>query len=235
MQDIQTPAMGRQTFLLVRGIGYCLLILFILDIISVAIPLKFTDSAWELSVYGQIIERVPILLFSFPFIFFGEYSARMKWEQIATKIISWMALVIAIIFFLGIPLGIVNTFRVQTIQQGEVIAKAAQQTGPIQEIAERLNKANTDTEIRNVLRAINPQQQALVSQITNPEETKKKLLTEITTSISQIQSQSDVVKRRIGTSLWKNSIKWSIVALLSGLFILYVWGQSKWARVGINY
>ena len=235
MQDIQTPAMGRQTFLLVRGIGYCLLILFILDIISVAIPLKFTDSAWELSVYGQIIERVPILLFSFPFIFFGEYSARMKWEQIATKIISWMALVIAIIFFLGIPLGIVNTFRVQTIQQGEVIAKAAQQTGPIQEIAERLNKANTDTEIRNVLRATNPQQQALVSQITNPEETKKKLLTEITTSISQIQSQSDVVKRRIGTSLWKNSIKWSIVALLSGLFILYVWGQSKWARVGINY
>lgn len=235
MQDIQTPAMGRQTFLLVRGIGYCLLILFILDIISVAIPLKFTDSAWELSVYGQIIERVPILLFSFPFIFFGEYSARMKWEQIATKIISWMALVIAIIFFLGIPLGIVNTFRVQTIQQGEVIAKAAQQTGPIQEIAERLNKANTDTEIRNVLRAINPQQQALVSQITNPEETKKKLLTEITTSISQIQSQSDVVKRSIGTSLWKNSIKWSIVALLSGLFILYVWGQSKWARVGINY
>ena len=235
MQDIQTPAMGRQTFLLVRGIGYCLLILFILDIISVAIPLKFTDSAWELSVYGQIIERVPILLFSFPFIFFGEYSARMKWEQIATKIISWMALVIAIIFFLGIPLGIVNTFRVQTIQQGEVIAKAAQQTGPIQEIAERLNKANTDTEIRNVLRAINPQQQALVSQITNPEETKKKLLTEITTSISQIQSQSDVVKRQIGTSLWKNSIKWSIVALLSGLFILYVWGQSKWARVGINY
>lgn len=235
MQDIQIPAMGRQTFLLVRGIGYCLLILFILDIISIAIPLKFTDSAWELSVYGQIIERVPILLFSFPFIFFGEYSARMKWEQIATKIISWMALVMAIIFFLGIPLGIVNTFRVQTIQQGEVIAKAAQQTGPIQEIAERLNKANTDTEIRNVLRAINPQQQALVSQITNPEETKKKLLTEITTSISQIQSQSDVVKRRIGTSLWKNSIKWSIVALLSGLFILYVWGQSKWARVGINY
>ena len=235
MQDIQIPAMGRQTFLLVRGIGYCLLILFILDIISIAIPLKFTDSAWELSVYGQIIERVPILLFSFPFIFFGEYSARMKWEQIATKIISWMALVMAIIFFLGIPLGIVNTFRVQTIQQGEVIAKAAQQTGPIQEIAERLNKANTDTEIRNVLRAINPQQQALVSQITNPEETKKKLLTEITTSISQIQSQSDVVKRRIGTSLWKNSIKWSIAALLSGLFILYVWGQSKWARVGINY
>ncbi len=235
MQDIQVPAMGRQTFLLLRGLGYCLLVLFLLDCATIATPLKFTDAVWELITYGQIIERVPILLFSFPFIFFGEYSARMKWEQIANKIISWLALIIAIFFFLGIPLGIVNTFRVQTLRQGEVIAKVAQQNGPVQEISERLSKADTDSEIRNVLRTINPQQQALISQIPNPKEVKKKLLAEATKSIQQTQLQSEETKRRIGTLLWKDSIKWAIAALFSGLFLLYIWVQSKWARVGINY
>ena len=235
MQDIQAPAMGRQTFLLLRGLGYCLLGLFLLDCATISIPFKFTDADWELNTYGQIIERVPILLFSFPFIFFGEYSARMKWERLATKIISWLSLVIAIFFFLGLPLGIVNTFRVQTLRQGEEIAKVAQQNRPFQEISERLDKANTDSEIRNVLKAINPQQQALISQIPNPKEVKKKLLAEATTSMKQTQLKSEETKRLISKELWKNSVKWAIAALFSGLFLFYVWVQSKWARVGINY
>ena len=235
MQDIQVPAMGKQTFSLLRSLGYFSLALFLLDILTIIVPLKFTDSIWELNTYGQIVERVPLLLLSFPLIFFGEYSARMQWEQITTKIISWMALVIAILFFLGVPLGIVNTFRVQNIRQAEVITKAAQQSGSVQEIADHLNKATTDNEIRNVLKAMNPQQQALVAKISKPQEVKKKLLSEITNSLTQTQTQSETIKRQISTALWKDSVKWAIAASLSGLFLLYVWAQSKWARVGINY
>lgn len=235
MQDLQVPALSRQTFLLLRGLGYCLLILFLLDFVAIAVPFKFTDATWELNTYGQVVERVPLLLFSFPLLFFGEYSARMKWELIATKIVSWMAIAMAVVFFLAVPLGIVNTFRVQDLRQSEIIVKAAQKNGPVQEIAERLNKATTETEIRSVLRSINPQQQSLIAQIPNPNEVKQKLLTEITTSISQTQSQSEVAKRLISSSLWKDSVKWTIAALLSGLFLLYVWIQSRWARIGINY
>ena len=146
-----------------------------------------------------------------------------------------MALILAILFFLALPLGLVNTFRVQNIRQAEVITKVEEQTRAIQTIAENLNKANTDIQIRNVLRTLNPQQQALVAKILKPQEVKKKLLAEITNSITQTQSQSEEIKRRISTSLWKDSIKWAIAALLSGLFLLYIWTQSKWARVGINY
>jgi len=48
------------------------------------------------------------------------------------------------------------------------------------------------------------------------------------------QSQSDGMKRRISNALWKDSIKWAIAATLSGLFLVYLWMQSKWARVGIS-
>lgn len=235
MQDIQVPAMGRQTFSTLRGIGYFLLALFFLDFFTIIIPAKFTDAVWELNTYGQIVERVPLLLLSFPLVFFGEYSARLKWEQIATKIISWLALIMAIFFLLGVPLDIVNSFRVQNLRKGEVIAKVAQQNSPLQAIAERLEKAKTDSEVKDVLKLITPQQQALVARIPKPQEVKKKLLTEITTSINQTQSQSEDVKRRISNALWKDSIKWAIAATLSGLFLVYLWMQSKWARVGINY
>lgn len=235
MQDIQVPAMGRQTFTSLRCVGYFLLALFFLDFLTIVLPLKFTDAVWELNTFGQIVERVPLLLLSFPLVFFGEYSARMKWEQIATKAISWLALVMAVFFFLGIPLDIVNTFRVQTIRQGDIITKTAQQNSPLQAIAERLNKSSTDNEIRNVLKSLNPQQQSLVAKIPKPQEVKKRFLAEINTSINQIQSQSDEIKRRLSNALWKDSVKWAIAALLSGLFLLYIWVQSKWARVGINY
>lgn len=235
MQNIQVPAMGRQTFLLLRGIGYCLLVLFLLDFFTLIIPLKLTDATWELITYGQVVERVPLLLLSFPLVFFGEYSARMKWEQLVTKIISWMALIMAILFFLGIPLVVVNTFRVQNIRQAEVITRTVRQSTPVQAIADRLNKANTDNEIRNVLKPLNPQQKSTAIQIPKPQEAKKKILTEINTSISQNQLQANEIKRRISTTLWKDSIKWVIAAFVSGLFLIYVWVQSKWARVGINY
>jgi len=42
------------------------------------------------------------------------------------------------------------------------------------------------------------------------------------------------MKRRISNALWKDSIKWAIAATLSGLFLVYLWMQSKWARVGIS-
>ncbi len=234
MNDIQVPVMGRQTFLLFRWLGYGSLLLFLLDVLVISIPLKFTDAVWELNTYGQIIERIPLLLLSFPLIFFGEYSARMKWENISTQIISWMTLVMAVFFFLGVPLVVVNTIRVQNIQQGEIIANTAKQNSPKQSVADRLIKAENDTDIRNILKALNPQQQALVAQIPNPQEVKKKLLTEITESINTTQSESDAAKRRASLYLWKNSVKWLLAALVSAIFLLYTWKQSKWARVKIS-
>ncbi len=235
MQDIQIPAMGRPTFSLIRGFGYCCLFFFLLDFATIILPPKFTDPAWELNVYGQVAERVPLLLLSFPLIFLGEYTARAKWETISTKLISWLTIVIAIIFLLSVPLGIVNTFRVQGLRQAELITNVARQNAPAQAVADRLTKAQTDTEIRNVLRLLNPQQQAAIARISKPQEIKQQLLTEIGNSIGQNQAQSEQAKRRITSTLWKSSVKWTIISLVSGLFLLYVWNQSKWARLRIEY
>jgi hypothetical protein len=233
MEDSQMPAMGRPTYLLIRAFGYCCLILSLLDNLVLAIPFKFTDAVWELSLYGQLIERIPLLLLAFPLIFMGEYSARMTWERIITKIVAWIAIIAAVLLLLGVPLAIVNTVRVQNIRHSEIIAKVAQQNGPIQEVANRLSKANTDNEIRNILQAMNAQ--ANISDRINLQEAKQTLLAEIEKSVLKNQTEADVLKRRATISLWKDGAKWAIAGLFSGLFLVYVWLQSKWTRVGISY
>ncbi len=233
MEDTQIPAMGRPTYLLIRAFGYCCLILSLLDTVVLSIPLKFTDAAWELNLYGQLIERIPLLLLAFPLIFLGEYSARMPWEKISTKIVAWISIIAAVLFLLGVPLAIVNTVRVQNMRHSEIITRVAQQNGPIQEIANRLSKASTDAEIRNVLQAVNPQ--APLRNITDPQETKKLVLLDAEKAVSKNQSDADTLKRQVTITLWKDGIKWAIAGLFSGLFLVYVWLQSKWARVGISY
>jgi hypothetical protein len=233
-KDITSPTpslVGRQTFLVLRNLGYCLIFLFLLDFAALLVPPKFTDSSWELSLFGQVIERIPLLLLSFPLALFGEYNLRKEWEKLILKIVSWLALVIAILLIFGIPLTIVNTARVQGLQEAELLANVTKQNVPIQEISNRLNKAESDSDILEVLRVLNPQQKSSIDKITDPKAVKKKLLNELTESVTKMDSDLATQKRRVSLYLWKNSVKWIVAALVSAIFLIYIWNQSKWSRI----
>jgi hypothetical protein len=227
--------MGKQTLFSLRVLGYCLLFLFLLDISVIAIPPKFTDAFWELNLLGQIIERIPLLLLCFPLIFLEEYIDRKQWEGFVVKIISWSCIAISIFLFLSIPLTVLDTLRVQDIRHSELIVRSSQQTFPSEKVVERLGQANSDSEIRNVLGELTPNQKNEVNRIADPQKVKKDVLKKITDSIAENQYQLDIQKRRITISLWKNSVKWLIGELVSALFLLYIWNQSKWARLKIRY
>ncbi len=229
MQDFKNSLIGIQTVFLIRSLGYCLLFFFLLDFVFLLIPPKFTDPAWELNLYGQIIERVPILLLSFPLIFFGEYNYRRQLEKIVTKVISWMAIVMAIFFILGLPLIVANTYRLQSLKQDELVFNVGKQTAPVEQFSDRLKKAESDSEVISILKTLNPQKQ--ISDIPDPQVVKKKLLEQIAGSFSESKSQVEKEKRNISIGLWKNSIKWLFAGALSAAFLLYIWKQSAWARI----
>lgn len=232
MQNNQV--IGIQTLLLLRMLGYFLLFLFLLDMSFALIPLKFTDAAWELNTYGQIIERIPLLLLPFPLIFFGEYNNRMNWERLAPKIVSWMAIPMAIFLLLGIPLIVLNTTRVQNLQHIELLKNSTIQINASEKLADRLNKASEDSEIRDVLKELALGQQETLANIPDLQEAKKNLLTKINDAIVENKSQVEIKKRQISIFLWKNCAKWAIAGLLSAILLIYFWIQSKWARLNID-
>jgi hypothetical protein len=230
ISDAEKPLLGKQTFYILRGLAYCLMFLFLLDLASLLAPPRFTNATWELNLFGQVIERIPLLLLSFPLAFFGEYNHRRNWEKLIVKIISWLAMAIAVIMIFGIPLTIVNTVRVQALQEAELLANVAKQSVPMQEVSNRLNKAESDSEILEVLRVLNPQQKSSIDKIDDPKAVKSKLLGELTTSLTKINSELESQKRSNFIYLWKNSVKWIIAALASVIFLIYIWQQSKWSR-----
>ena len=97
----------------------------------------------------------------------------------------------------------INKFnKINSIKQSNFSAK----------FAERLNQAQSDSEIRDILNELTFGQREAIAKIPDPQEAKKSLLIKINDSIAENQSQLDAKKRQISLSLWKNCAKWAIAS-----------------------
>jgi hypothetical protein len=225
-------ALGKQTLLLMRFLGYSFVLFFLIDSASLLIPLKFTNSLWEFETIGQIIERLPVVLMAPVLIFAGEEAHRFRWEFILLKVLNWAIFLFAILTFLSAPLFIVNSFRVQEIRHSEIIARSTQQNEPLRQLNERLNAAKTDDEIRNVLRSL-PVPGNQRPNLNNPQEQKTRILEQIDKNQEQIKERVETDKTSQSRAIWRNGLKWATVALIAGGLLAYFWQVTRWARLPI--
>jgi hypothetical protein len=114
------------------------------------------------------------------------------------------------------------------------MANVTKQNVPKQEVFNRLSKAESDSEIIEVLKMLNPQQGSAIEKIPDPKTVKTKLLDELKESITKMDSDLAAQKRKVSLYLWKNSVKWIIAALVSAIFLIYIWNQSKWSRINLT-
>lgn len=83
-----------------------------IDIATILYPPQFTNPSWELQTIGGIVERVPVPLIGFGFVFLGEPSQWKIPERVLLNLTSFLSLVVAALFLFLVPLGIVNTIRI---------------------------------------------------------------------------------------------------------------------------
>ncbi|MEO0854901.1 MAG: HpsJ family protein, partial [Cyanobacteria bacterium J06648_11] len=88
-----------------RAVGYGLLILAVFDIVNILYPADFTNAQWEFSVFGELVERVPVPLIGLALIFLGRAYGRNIWEKRFVMLLSWLSLIFGIGFFVLAPLG----------------------------------------------------------------------------------------------------------------------------------
>ena len=104
---------------LARKLGYGLLIVSIIDFIFLLIPPQFLNPVWEYKVIGDIVKLVPLPMFALLLIFVGERTNRKQIEKLPLKILSWFSLVIAIFFFLLLPLIITDYVRIDQFNNAQ--------------------------------------------------------------------------------------------------------------------
>jgi predicted PurR-regulated permease PerM len=225
MNDVQ----GDQGFSIyrLRWIGYGLLILSVLDTIVVLIPANFGNRLWELQTIGAIVERVPVPLLAMALIFFGEGYDRRSLENLFLKLLSWVCLLLGLVFLLMLPLGIFGTINVNNQNNQQIDTQANQQLAQLQQVEQRLTKGSPE-DLRNLAGELN--RLGVPANTENPQQMKDQILSRITPAKDQLQKQKAAVQSNQRLTLFKNSFKWLLGALISSVLFFTLWRGTDWAR-----
>jgi predicted PurR-regulated permease PerM len=225
MNDVQ----GDQGFSIyrLRWIGYGLLILSVLDTIAVLIPANFGNRLWELQTIGAIVERVPVPLLAMALIFFGEGYDRRGLENLFLKLLSWVCLLLGLVFLLMLPLGIFGTINVNTQNNQQITNQANQQLAQLQQVEQRLTKGSPE-DLRTLAGELS--RLGVPANTDNPQQLKDQILSRITPAKEQLNKQKAAVESNQRLTLFKNSVKWLLGALISSVLFFTLWRGTDWAR-----
>ncbi|EKQ71125.1 hypothetical protein OsccyDRAFT_1451 [Leptolyngbyaceae cyanobacterium JSC-12] len=210
-----------------RWIGYGFLVFALIDTIHILLTLNTEQPTWVLSTIGQFVERVVVPILGFTLVFFGEYYGRKNAEKIWLRILSWLSLVLAVVFLLMIPPVFLQTFSVNTQAQEAVNKQLDQRLTQLKQLEDQLARSNPEqlkqlaTQLSGLGVSVDPN---------NPEAVKAQIQARIKTVRAQLQTQAQGEASGQTSNLWKNAIKWSLGALVAAVLFFYLWKSSGWAR-----
>ncbi|MEB3282884.1 MAG: HpsJ family protein [Lyngbya sp.] len=220
-----------QTIPPLRWVGYTLLILTLIDLIVLLIPPQFTNPVWEFQTMGAIVERVAVPLIGFVLVFYGEQNLRPKWERPLLKFLSLLTLLFGIVLLLFLPLGVINTFRINQQSDSQINTQVEQRITQIQQVQQQLEQATTEEQMENLLSRLDTQGRTPEIQSAQElEEIKNQLSNFISRTESTTKTEAEATRKNRRILLLKNSIKWNLGALISGVLFIAIWKATAWTR-----
>ena len=211
--------------IILRCLGYGLLILALFDIVEILVPPNFMNPAWEFQTIGALVERVPVPLIGFAFVFYGEMNSRKRWEFPVLKLLSWLALVMGIIYILSIPLGVINAARLQKQSSSQINQVSKQQMARAEQVKKQLDLA-TPEQINDFLK-----RQGRSSETQEPGKFKQQLLGEVSQAKQKIKDRAKATESSRGLTLLKKAVKWNLGAVVAGILYINIWKGTDWARM----
>jgi hypothetical protein len=206
--------------------GFALLILALIDLVESLIPPQFMNPTWELQFMGTLIERSPVPLLGFLFVFFAEFLNRTRRKRLVAISASWLSLAAGIVVLLMVPLIITNTFRVERRTTAQLNAQLEQQLAQTQAVDSALRSAageNLEALLRKLGRTVDG---AVTEQL------RAEALEEVAAARRTLQDRAEDAKAAQKLSLTKRSYKWSAQALVVGGLLMYLWFGTGWIRKG---
>lgn len=210
-----------------RWVGYGLLIFALIDSIQLFIPPGFTDPAWELQTIGQMVERVVVPLLGFALVFFGEFYERLGFEKWILRFLSWICLLLAIVFLLMVPLGVLDTLRINTQSDQAVASQVDQRLKQLDQLEKQLNQSGPE-EIQKLANQLTSLGIPVDTQ--NPDKLKTEVLTRVKAAREQLQKQAQTGRSNQQQTLLKNAVKWNIGAVVASVLFFILWKGTNWAR-----
>lgn len=221
-------AVEERSQLLLPLLGYSLLVFALFDYINILFPPRFTDFVWEFRTIGALVEHVLAPLLGLILVFYRHQGYIGKWEKNTLGFLSWVSLLVGILYLLMIPLGVADTWRIYYANNAQINYQSSQQLQQLQQIKGGLNQAKTDEQINQLIGSFTPQ--VTREKIKNPQAIKDQYLGQISQAEKSLQNQTDSMRTNQTQTLIKDSVKSNIGALLSGTVFIWIWYLTDWAR-----
>ncbi|MGB7416984.1 MAG: HpsJ family protein [Thermosynechococcaceae cyanobacterium] len=209
---------------LLNWIGYGFLIFALFDVIATIVPPNFTNPVWEFSFVGNLVERVAAPLIGFGLVFLGGQVRRPKWERLILKILSWLALLIGLLYLLLIGLGVSSTVRIDRDNNQQITVRARQTKTQLEQVQSEFQAANTVEKMETLLGRLDSQGRA--PEIANDEQfqtAKEQFGKFIDQGQKRLSGQVETTRKTQRLGLLKNSLKWNLGALLSSALFISIW------------
>lgn len=229
MTNSSLPATdGTKSIIRFRWIGYGLLLFALVDVIEVLVPPQFTNASWELQAIGQLVERAPVPLIGMALVFYGEQLGRSLVEALLLRVLSWLSILLMVVFLLMVPLGVVNTVKLNTQTTKTIDDRVEQQFTQLDQIQQQVDKASPK-DLENLAEQL---RRAGVPEIksNDPEELKREVSTRVTAFKEGIKKQAAQERTNRSRSLFEKAVKWNIGAVITGVLFFAIWKTSRWAR-----
>jgi hypothetical protein len=211
---------------ILRFIGYGMLAFALFDLIENFISTTNLGNAITiLQLVGTIVEKSPISLLGLALVLIGGLNERYKWERFLLKILSWLTLLVGILYILLIPLTIANTVLVNNVVNTTIDNQYKEKLKQASEFEKRFKLATPES-IQDIVKR---QGGSLGDR--SPQELKDKILAEVNQSKAQLKNQVHTAKSQQKKSWLVKSIKWNLGALISGALFITIWKCTDWVRV----
>ncbi|UWU49498.1 hypothetical protein APLC1_4354 [Limnospira platensis C1] len=165
------------------------------------------------------------------FIFFGERNLRGRFEEPLLMFMSWFSLLLGVLFILMVPLGIFNTLRIEQQSSEQIDSQVEQRITDIQTVQQQLEQTTSEDQMRELISRLDTQGRS--PDIQNREQVnqiKEELSGFLSTTAQRTQIEAEQTRRNRRITLFKNSVKWNIGALVSGVLFVTIWRGTAWAR-----
>ncbi|MCF4967944.1 hypothetical protein CV014_12865 [Nostoc sp. CMAA1605] len=207
-----------------RLLGYGMLFLALLDIIEMFVPPSFMNPSWEFQTMGRLVNQVGVPLIATLFVFSGKLAKRGKWELPLLALLSRLALLVALLYLLLIPLGVFNTVRLYNTNLEQIKTGYEQRLSQANQVEQQLNQTSS-TQIEDLIK-----RQGGSLNGRNPEDVKNQILSQLTQAKQQLKTQKETNQSSVSLNLIKNSVKWNLGALISAVLFFIIWKETRWAR-----
>jgi hypothetical protein len=230
-----------QSIYRLRWVGYCFLLFALIDSVLAFIPPNFNDLTWRLQTIGKLVETVAIPILGFALVFWGEYG-RKPFEKLVLKILSWFCLVLSLFFLLLIPPVFLGGLHLETqlgqvspsVVEQQLTRQAAPVLAQLKQLETQLNQSGPE-QVKNLGAQLGSLGVSVNTD--DPEKLKSDILAKINQirgqTQDQIKAQTQIKIKEVEAKqleIRKNSVKWSLGALIAGVLFFILWRSTPWAR-----